>query len=94
MSGQLWGSSQDPAGEEVPATALTPWLPPPVTATPCRSARWFHWGCCYLGWRLVPAEEEESATQHSRRNSMAVLRLGRQRAVGCQQAAKMECTGL
>jgi hypothetical protein len=36
-----------------------PWLPPSVTATPCGSAHWFQWGCCYLGWRLVPAEEEE-----------------------------------
>lgn len=71
-------------------------FPPPVTATPCGSARWFQWGCCYRGRGPVPAEEERRLLP-SRLAGTSTATLpgpGWPKAVGHQQAAETECTGL
>lgn len=53
-------SSQTSAQGEIPGRQgqASSWFLPPVTATPCGSAHWFQWGCCYRGWGPVPTEEE------------------------------------
>lgn len=63
------GSSPDfcPRGRrQTGKVQASSWFPPSVTATPCGSAHWFQWGCCYRGWGPVPTEAEEHASRDLR----------------------------
>lgn len=72
MGGQLRGSSQVlPERRCLRPDRL--WPPPPVTATPCGSARWFPVGLLLSGVQAgTHGGREAMATQHASRDAAAL----------------------
>lgn len=92
MGGQLRGSSQVlPERRCLRPDRL--WPPPPVTATPCGSARWFPVGLLLSGVQAGTHGGREATATRTPAATRRPSGLG-MKAAGCQRAAEMECTGL
>ncbi|XP_021564067.1 autophagy-related protein 2 homolog A [Carlito syrichta] len=92
---QGWANGSKGTGRRASRFLLVPRGPARHAATPCGSARWFQWGCCYRVRGPAPATEDRRPPPLAGGDPVATPLAqdgegGRGRPAGCET----ECTGL